>query len=379
MTQRTKKQLTMTQHKRRSGRIAKEIPVVLLGTSATGKVFSEETKTVVLSRHGAGIVSSYAFAPDEVLTLRLPGSSKEAEIRLIGQIGGEAGRYVYGVAFVDPELEFWPMEFPPPEPDEPARHTMTLECSFCQSRLSVQPSDIEEDVYKVNGNVLRYCEQCGSSTPWKLAVGAAAPAPMRAPDASRNSVLGNFFSAGQALPRSNVAHSFSASLLAAPSSDSREAARPPAQAQFEPAYSGSFEPDIATTAAVLEPEPFAAPSAAPAERTGQPAPQPTDASGRRVNRRKHLRIRVSFNACVRHPAHADEIVECENVSRGGLCFHSRRQYAVDTLIEIAAPYSPGEAALFVPAQIRRVEALSGGQVFRYGIAYTKPGVPGSSF
>lgn len=52
---------------------------------------------------------------------------------------------------------------------------------------------------------------------------------------------------------------------------------------------------------------------------------------------------------------------------------------MESLIEIAAPYSPGEAALFVPAQIRRVEALSGGQVFRYGIAYTKLAVPGSSF
>ncbi|MGB2624706.1 MAG: PilZ domain-containing protein [Candidatus Acidiferrum sp.] len=370
----------MTQHKRRSGRIAKEIPVVLLGTSATGKVFSEETKTVVLSRHGAGIVSGYAFAPDEVLTLRLPGSSKEAEIRLIGQMGGEPGRHVYGVAFVDPELEFWPMEFPPPEPDEPARHAMALECSFCQSRLSVEPSDIEEDVYKVNGNVLRYCEQCGSSTPWKLAVGAAAAAaPVRTPEASTNSVRGNFFSAKQPAPKSTLAPSLSVSLLTGPSSDSREATRPPTQADFEPAYSGSFDHEIATTASVLEPEPFAAPSTAPAEWTVQPAAQPTDASGRRVNRRQHLRIRVSFNACVRHPAHADEIVECENVSKGGLCFHSCRQYAVESLIEIAAPYSPGEAALFVPAQIRRVEALSGGQVFRYGIAYTKLAVPGSSF
>jgi PilZ domain len=369
----------MTQHKRRSGRIAKEIPIVLLGTSATGKVFSEETKTVVLSRHGAGIISRYAFAPDEVLTLRLPGSSKEAEIRLIGQIGGEPGRHVYGVAFVDPELEFWPMEFPPPEPDEPARHTMTLECSLCKARESVEPSAIEEDVYNVNGNVLRYCEQCETSTPWKLAVGAAAAVPLRTADAPGNSVHAQFFSAAQAPPRSNAAHSISASLLTAPSRDSREAARPPAHAHFEPAYSGSFEHELTTAASVIEPEPFAAPPAALAERTGQPTPQPTDANGRRVNRRKHLRIRVNFSACVRHPAHADDIVECENVSKGGLCFHSRRQYAVDSLIEIAAPYSPGEAALFVPAQIRRVEALPGGQVFRYGAAYTKPGVPGSSF
>ncbi len=82
------------QRKRRSGRIAKELAIVLLGTDTTGKMFSEETKTVVLSRHGAGVVSRYRFSPDELLTLRLPDSTKEAEIRLVGQIGGEPGRYI---------------------------------------------------------------------------------------------------------------------------------------------------------------------------------------------------------------------------------------------------------------------------------------------
>src|ERR1700676_5452192 len=121
------------QRKRRSGRIAKEIAIVLLGTDTTGKMLSEETKTVVLSRHGAGVVSRYRFSPDELLTLRLPDSAKEAEIRLVGQIGGEA-------------------------------------------RQNIEQHEIEEDVYSVNGNILRYCENCGTSTQWKKAEGEATPA-----------------------------------------------------------------------------------------------------------------------------------------------------------------------------------------------------------
>jgi len=35
----------------------------------------------------------------------------------------------------------------------------------------------------------------------------------------------------------------------------------------------------------------------------------------------------------------------------------------------AAPFSPGETALFVSAKIKRIEALSGGKVFRYGVEY----------
>ena len=173
------------QRKRRSGRIAKEIAIVLLGTDATGKVFSEETKTVVLSRHGAGVVTRYRFSPDELLTLRLPGSDKEAAIRLVGQIGGEPGRYVYGVTFVDPDPDFWPMEFPPPDPLAPASREIALECSMCQTRQEMEQGDIEEDVYSVNGNILRYCAECGTSTPWKKAEGEAFPTPSTSEDVIR--------------------------------------------------------------------------------------------------------------------------------------------------------------------------------------------------
>jgi hypothetical protein len=121
----------------------KEIAIVLLGTDTTGKMLSEETKTVVLSRHGAGVVSRYRFSPDELLTLRLPDSAKEAEIRLVGQIGGEPGRYIYGVAFVDRDPHFWPMEFPKPESFESVSLQFLLECSLGQARQNVEQHEIE--------------------------------------------------------------------------------------------------------------------------------------------------------------------------------------------------------------------------------------------
>jgi hypothetical protein len=55
---------------RRSGRVAKEISILLFGTDTSGHVFSEETRMVVLSRHGAGILSRPKLAADEILTLR---------------------------------------------------------------------------------------------------------------------------------------------------------------------------------------------------------------------------------------------------------------------------------------------------------------------
>jgi hypothetical protein len=121
----------------------------------------------------------------------------------------------------------------------------------------------------------------------------------------------------------------------------------------------------------------------PGTQAARPASQPDDiprreldANGRPINKRRHVRIRVSFSACIRHPAHADEVVECENVSKGGVCFHSLQQYPLDSVMEVAAPFSPGEMTLFVPARIKRVEPLSGGKVFRYGVEYIKPASAG---
>jgi hypothetical protein len=371
--------------KRRSGRITKEIPIVLLGTDATGKVFSEETNTVVLSRHGAGVVTRYRFSPDELLTLRLPGTAKEAAIRLVGQIGGEPGRYVYGVTFVDPDPDFWPMEFPPPDPFEPSSQQIALECSMCQTRVDMEQGDIEEDVYAVNGNILRFCAECGTSTPWKKAEGEVLPGSLArpakpnfntpsltsAPKTSKPTLppLETHVSAvsfEQVLDESRTPGSIEPSSYSASSATSEFASLSDIQTSTV----------VASATAVLQaPEPLGAP---PSTKVAHPLAKlqdipvhEMDRNGRPVNKRRNVRIRVSFSACVRHPAHADEVVECENVSKGGVCFHSLQQYPLDSFIEIAAPFSPGETALFVPAQIKRVEPLSGGLVFRYGVEYTK--------
>jgi PilZ domain len=399
------------QRKRRSGRIAKELDIVLLGTDTTGKVFSEQTKTVVLSRHGAGVVTRYRFSPDELLTLRLPGSDKEAAIRLVGQIGGESGRYIYGVAFVDPDPDFWPMKFPPPDPFEPASAQIALECSLCQARQEMEQGDIEEDVYSVNGNILRFCAECGTSTPWKKAsvelppvptvlpagtmfgspeprlhpvpartVSPARPsfngAPTSPPPVSTRPTLG--------VPAASFTESFELGLSDSPVNASAATGSSYSGASTISEFASMAEvqvsPVVASAAAVLsapEPAPHAsriAPSKAMPSAAASSAAtvREFDANGRPVNKRRHVRIRVSFSACVRHAAHADEVVECENVSKGGVCFHSLQQYEMGSLLEIAAPYSPGEKALFVRAQIKRVEPLSGGKVFRYGVEYVKP-------
>src|SRR5947208_12408608 len=130
-------------HVRRSGRRSKQVPSILLGTDTSGRVFSEETHTLVLSLHGAGIRSRNKFAPDEVLTLRLADSGRETDIRLVGRLGEDSRGNVFGVAFCDPNLDFWQIEFPPPSEPLPRAPGVDLECCFCNERVQVHQTETE--------------------------------------------------------------------------------------------------------------------------------------------------------------------------------------------------------------------------------------------
>ena len=135
---------------RRSSRIPKQMDILLVGSDTEGKVFSEKTKTVLLSKHGAGIVSRYKLSAEQELILRRLDTNKEAEVRVVGQIGVESDVYTYGVAFMDSTHNFWGIQFPVPSEAERQTRVVVLECGGCLSRETVEQSDLESDVYLVN-------------------------------------------------------------------------------------------------------------------------------------------------------------------------------------------------------------------------------------
>jgi hypothetical protein len=117
------------------------------------------------------------------------------------------------------------------------------------------------------------------------------------------------------------------------------------------------------------------PTAAPEPVVKLPPPPPPQ---RTRNDRKHLRLDLKVEVCVRHPQYGEEVVETVNVSRGGFRFKSRKHYGEGWVIEAALPYQRGGANIFAAARIVYVNEDPAEGVSVYGVAYipSKQGWPG---
>lgn len=350
---------------RSTGRIPKEIPILLIGSDLDGRVFSEHTKTVLLSLHGAGILSRHKLSPEQELVLRWPERNKETEIRVVGHIGTAAAVHTYGVAFFDANLNFWDIDFPSISPREREMGLITLACNSCSTLEKIDDSSIEADICATGDGVIRFCRKCGTSTLWKPSQLQNFPVenpPLPSP--VNGAQLGLFPSSAPPDP----APAPPAPSPAAPASSPPPLAPPVPQTSF-----------YASTPALTRTAP-SQPSAYQDPRTTVlTAPPPPEPEAPRINRRKHPRVKVSYSALVRHPERGDDIVQCEDMSKGGLRFKSKKSYYERSLIEIAAPYVPGQTPIFVPAQIVFVQELPEQHLVRYGVAYLQAAKPRDFF
>lgn len=265
---------------RRSERIPKQVAILLIGTDAQGKSFMEETKTVLLSRHGASVISAHKLAIQQELLIVQRERDSETPVRVVGQVGANGNFYIYGVAFLETDIDFWGIDFAPAPEATTSDLCPVLECGVCGTRESAGPGELETGMYESRDGALRYCERCGSPTSWKFAL-------TKNPEQS-------------GLPVS-------------------EAPRPAVERPLR-------------------------------------------------NRRRHLRAKAGFSVLVRVRGQA-EVVFCENISLGGLCFQSSHRYVEKARVEVAAAHSSGTTCILVPAEIVYVQEVPEKNTFRYGAQY----------
>jgi hypothetical protein len=152
---------------RRSDRISLPLPIEVSGMDGMGMSFVEHTTTVVVSRHGARILSQHMLVPEQVISIRCIATGQETDVRVVGQLTeGPEGHY-YGVAFLDPDANIWGVEFPPLSESESAVVRVVLQCVACHRNELTYLDGPDAEFFEVKRRLRRYCKRCTEMTIWR--------------------------------------------------------------------------------------------------------------------------------------------------------------------------------------------------------------------
>jgi PilZ domain len=108
-------------------------------------------------------------------------------------------------------------------------------------------------------------------------------------------------------------------------------------------------------------------------RRGQAGAGEVPASGEQRERQR-IRMKTRLTSCIRQTNEDDELAVCEDISPVGMCFRSKRRYEAGTEINVAVPYSPEAANIFLPARVVYCEEMPKAGLFRHGVEYRRPGL-----
>jgi PilZ domain-containing protein len=271
---------------RRSDRISISFALETSGTDTSGHAFLETARTIVVNRHGALLGLHRKLKTGQIVTVKRrldDGSSRQAEVRVVAcenesENGGE-----YGVTFLDENLVFWDIEFPPAEKSVDAVVRMVVECTHCRSRELAYLDSRELKEFEANKLFARHCRSCQSPTIWK------------------------------------------------------QPGEPTGNSGAEGPQRKTRETKIGATLAGPE----------------------------------TMRYDAHLTACVREKPGKEEMAVCENVSRQGIAFRTRNKYEEGARVEVAVPYTPGMANVFVPAVVIHVRPVPTAGLFRHGAKYLR--------
>ncbi len=100
-----------------------------------------------------------------------------------------------------------------------------------------------------------------------------------------------------------------------------------------------------------------------------PAPPPETPKG--SPRRSHNRVALQLPIRLRSFSGAEEFIRTENVSRGGVCFITERNYEIGEVILVTCPYEKSGQNIEVRGQVVRRREMHGTGRKIYGISYER--------
>ena len=162
---------------RRSDRVHLDLAIQVSGTDNTGRGFVDAGQTLVLSRHGAKIMVGLKLTPDQEVNVRCLQTRKESVARVIGRITERPEGFVYGITFLDPEVNLWNIEFVALEESEDSAGRVVLECRHCKTRQVAHLDEFEVEVLEANQLLSRPCTRCRDTTMWRTSADTNLPEP----------------------------------------------------------------------------------------------------------------------------------------------------------------------------------------------------------
>ena len=100
---------------RRSQRVCLSVPILVMKKSAGANPTSEQTRTMVVSAHGALLNLGLAVQAGDTLTICHIKTEEQLLCKVITVGPEQSGRRDIGVEFEQPSPRFWRIAFPPPD------------------------------------------------------------------------------------------------------------------------------------------------------------------------------------------------------------------------------------------------------------------------
>ncbi|HYB61035.1 MAG TPA: hypothetical protein VEH50_06110 [Methylomirabilota bacterium] len=170
---------------RSSDRVTLTLRLEALGIDQSGQQFAEPARTQLVSRGGAELVLRRQLAVGQTLRLRLPSAAdsadsaaeeiREADARVVAELGGHPEGFAYGVALVDPGAKLWDIAIPPLSAAHLAMARLLMECVHCRSRELAYLDERELREFDLHQIVARACRSCNAATLWQPAAQEAPP------------------------------------------------------------------------------------------------------------------------------------------------------------------------------------------------------------
>ncbi len=122
---------------RRSQRVCLSVPIAVIKGGQGKNQASEETRTLIVSAHGALLVLHLPVQAGELLTLRHTKTQEELICRVVNVSPEQSGRREVSVEFQHPSPRFWRIAFPPADwsPRSADAKSPTAHSLFAQAPL----------------------------------------------------------------------------------------------------------------------------------------------------------------------------------------------------------------------------------------------------